>query len=109
MKRRRLGPQRRKIGFTANRTLLVTLLLLLLQQVQQFFELIFHAVRDVKPLIRETAVEALRAALIVTAQRETTKQTHRPVWYKQCYDEAKIGLEDSFIREKVYLLVVYTR
>ncbi|XP_075220340.1 serine/threonine-protein kinase Tor [Lycorma delicatula] len=70
------------------------------QQVQLFFDLIFNAVRDPKPVIREGAVEALRAALVVTAQRETAKQTQRPQWYKQCYDEAANGFEEVFTREK---------
>lgn len=30
----------------------------------------------------------MRAALIVTAQRESTKQSSEPQWYKICYDEA---------------------
>ncbi|ODN03392.1 Serine/threonine-protein kinase mTOR, partial [Orchesella cincta] len=59
------------------------------QQVQQFFEVIFNAVRDPKPNIREGAVKALRHALIVTAQREKTQtQTH---YYKLCFEEAKAG------------------
>ncbi|KAK6628142.1 hypothetical protein RUM43_001953 [Polyplax serrata] len=70
------------------------------QQVQLFFDLIFNAIRDPKAAIREAGVDALRAALVVTAQRETTKQTQRPQWYKQCFDEAKQGLEDIYIREK---------
>lgn len=59
--------------------------------------MIFNAIRDPKPIIREVAVEALRAALVVVAQRETTKQMHRPMWYKQCYDEAKTGLDESLV------------
>ncbi|XP_071445181.1 serine/threonine-protein kinase mTOR [Hetaerina americana] len=66
------------------------------QQVQQFFDLIFNAVRHPKPAIREGAVEALRAALVVTAQRETTKQAQKPLWYKQCYDEARSGFEEPY-------------
>ncbi|XP_025831250.1 serine/threonine-protein kinase Tor [Agrilus planipennis] len=57
------------------------------QQVSQFFECIFYALKDPKSKIRETAAEALREALIVTAQRESAKQTSKPQWYKQCYDE----------------------
>lgn len=34
-----------------------------------------------KLIIRESAVEALRAALVVTTQRET-KAAHRSLWYK---------------------------
>ncbi|KAG8279049.1 hypothetical protein J6590_008067 [Homalodisca vitripennis] len=70
------------------------------QQVQLFFDLIFNAIRDQKPIIREGAVEALRAALVVTAQRETAKQTQKPQWYKQCYDEASNGFDDTFTKEK---------
>lgn len=57
------------------------------QQVSQFFELIFAAVQDPKLAIRESAVQALRAALIVTAQRESSKTSQKLGWYKQCYDE----------------------
>jgi FKBP12-rapamycin complex-associated protein len=68
------------------------------QQVQQFFEVIFNAVRDPKPHIREGAVNALRQALIVTAQRENIMaQTH---WYRQSYDEAKISFNEINVREK---------
>ncbi|XP_012282445.1 serine/threonine-protein kinase mTOR isoform X2 [Orussus abietinus] len=72
------------------------------QQVTPFFDLIFNAVRDPKPIIREGAVEALRAALVVTAQRETAKQMHKSQWYKQCYDELVAGFEESTSREKGY-------
>ncbi|XP_030383558.1 serine/threonine-protein kinase Tor [Scaptodrosophila lebanonensis] len=58
------------------------------QQILAFFEHIFNAIFDPKPAIRESAGEALRAALIVTAQRENTKQSSEPQWYKKCYDEA---------------------
>lgn len=50
------------------------------QQVSQFFDLIFHAAQDPKPAIREGAVDALRAALVVTAQRESAKQSQKLVW-----------------------------
>ncbi|CAH0563403.1 unnamed protein product [Brassicogethes aeneus] len=58
------------------------------QQVSQFFELIFYATQDPKPAIREGAIDALRAALIVTAQREFTKENQKTLWYKQCYEES---------------------
>ncbi|PNF25178.1 Serine/threonine-protein kinase mTOR, partial [Cryptotermes secundus] len=82
------------------RELAVTMPTYFFQQVQQFFDLIFNAVRDSKPVIREGAVEALRAALVVTAQRETAKQTQKPQWYKQCYDEATSGFDEIYTREK---------
>lgn len=49
------------------------------QLVSQFFEYIIIAIQDQKITIREGAVEALRAALVVTAQRETGKQ--KVNWY----------------------------
>ncbi|XP_076166943.1 serine/threonine-protein kinase Tor isoform X1 [Ptiloglossa arizonensis] len=70
------------------------------QQVTPFFELIFNAIRDPKPVIREGAVEALRAALVVTAQRETAKQMHKSQWYKQCYDEIVAGFQEVCTKER---------
>lgn len=58
------------------------------QHIITFFEVIFNAIFDPKPAIRESAGEALRAALIVTAQRECTKQSSEPQWYRICYDKA---------------------
>ncbi|XP_015781821.1 serine/threonine-protein kinase mTOR [Tetranychus urticae] len=65
------------------------------QQVQQFFECIFTAIRDKEKKIREGAVGALRAALAVTASRET-KETPNPPWYAHCYKEALKGFDESF-------------
>ncbi|KAH1016334.1 serine/threonine-protein kinase Tor isoform X2 [Dendroctonus ponderosae] len=58
------------------------------QHVSQFFESIFCAIQDPKQAIREAAIEALRAALAVAAQRENAKDIQRSTtsWYKQCYD-----------------------
>lgn len=64
------------------------------QHIQQFFECIFIAIKDPKPPIREAAVGALRAALVVTASRET-KECQHPTWYKSCFEEACKGLDDS--------------
>lgn len=50
------------------------------QQVSTFFDQIFLAIQDPKPAIREAAVDALRTALIVSAQRESVKSNQRPVW-----------------------------
>ena len=52
------------------------------QQVGPFFDIIFCAVRDPKPSIREGAVGAIRAALQVTAQREG-KEAQKPQWWVQ--------------------------
>ncbi|XP_014662370.1 PREDICTED: serine/threonine-protein kinase mTOR-like [Priapulus caudatus] len=64
------------------------------QQVQVFFDCIFTAIRDAKASIREAAVLALRAGLVVTSQRET-KEMQKPLWYQQCYDEAEKGFDDT--------------
>ena len=52
------------------------------QQVQPFFDNIFYAVWDSKQAIREGAVSALRACLILTTQRET-KEMLRDLYYGQ--------------------------
>ncbi|XP_043210340.1 serine/threonine-protein kinase mTOR-like isoform X1 [Amphibalanus amphitrite] len=67
------------------------------QQVGPFFDIIFCAVRDPKPSIREGAVGAIRAALQVTAQREG-KESQKPQWYQQCYDELELGFTDESLR-----------
>ncbi|CAL4096084.1 unnamed protein product, partial [Meganyctiphanes norvegica] len=64
------------------------------QQVQQFLDVIFNAVRDPKPAIREGAVAALRVALTITAQRET-KEIPQIMWYKQCLTEVWSGFDDQ--------------
>lgn len=71
------------------------------QNIQPIFDCIFNGVRDPKPMIREGAVLALRAALMVTAQRET-KDTQNPPWYSKCYEEAESGFEEALggAREK---------
>lgn len=51
------------------------------QRVSGFFEHIFHAIKDPKPMIREGAGEALRAALVVTSHRESAKQSTKSPWY----------------------------
>ncbi|XP_038222262.1 serine/threonine-protein kinase mTOR [Zerene cesonia] len=71
------------------------------QQVSGFFDHILVALKDPKQQIREAAAKALRAGLVVTAQRETAKQsTAKPQWYMQCYEEAMLCFEDIPIKEK---------
>ncbi|CAG9564541.1 unnamed protein product [Danaus chrysippus] len=71
------------------------------QQVSGFFDHILIALKDPKQQIREAAAKALRAGLVVTAQRETAKQsTAKPQWYMQCYEEAVASFEEVPIREK---------
>ncbi|MGH0147040.1 UNVERIFIED_CONTAM: hypothetical protein FKN15_060860, partial [Acipenser sinensis] len=69
------------------------------QQVQPFFDNIFYAVWDPKQAIREGAVSALRASLILTTQRET-KEMQKPQWYKQTFEEAEKGFDESLAKEK---------
>ena len=66
------------------------------QQVQSFFDVIFYAVRDSKPLIREGAVAALRSALVVTSQRET-KEAQRPTWYEKGGNVLNIKILNIFL------------
>ena len=70
------------------------------QNVQQFFDVIFHAIYDPKPQLRESAANALRMALVVTSQRETSSQTREGVgghssWYQHCFMQVVEGLEDT--------------
>ncbi|CAB3230731.1 unnamed protein product [Arctia plantaginis] len=71
------------------------------QQVSGFFDHILVALKDPKQQIREAAAKALRAGLVVTAQRETAKQsTAKPQWYMQCYEDAVLTFEDIPMKEK---------
>uniref|UniRef100_A0A4W3GLM4 Serine/threonine-protein kinase TOR n=1 Tax=Callorhinchus milii TaxID=7868 RepID=A0A4W3GLM4_CALMI len=69
------------------------------QQVQPFFDNIFFAVWDSKQAIREGAVSALRACLILTTQRET-KEMQKPQWYRQTFEEAEKGFDETLAKEK---------
>lgn len=64
------------------------------QQVQPFFDNIFYAVWDPKQAIREGAVSALRACLILTTQRET-KEMQKPQWYKARQQSWNVSVEYS--------------
>lgn len=70
------------------------------QQVSGFFDQIFIALKDPKPFIREAGSKALQAGLVVTAQRESARQTHKPQWYNQCHKEALHCIDDQGIKEK---------
>ena len=69
------------------------------QNVQQFFDVIFNAIHDSKPQLRESAVNSLRMALVVTSQRETSSQARggggHQSWYSHCFNEALAGLEEN--------------
>lgn len=64
------------------------------QHVQQFFDSIFIAAYDIKPYIRERAAEAVRSAILVTAQRET-REFHKPSWYAGCYAQITMELRSK--------------
>lgn len=70
------------------------------QQVGGFFEHIFNAIRDPKPIIREGAGQALHAALFVTAQRENLTHNNKPLWYSNCYSEALQCFGDVPLKDK---------
>ncbi|KAM5132577.1 serine/threonine-protein kinase mTOR [Mantella aurantiaca] len=69
------------------------------QQVQPFFDNIFYGVWDPKQAIREGAVAALRACLILTTQREP-KELQKPLWYRQTFEEAERGFDETLSKEK---------
>ena len=64
------------------------------QNVSQFYDVIFNAVWDSRIDLRESAVHAIRAGLIVTVQRESAKQAkhQHQAWYKTCYTAVIEGL-----------------
>ncbi|KAI1309348.1 Serine/threonine-protein kinase mTOR [Halotydeus destructor] len=64
------------------------------QQVQPFFENIFPMIRSPTPLIRETAISALRAALDVICARESKEPGRQSAFYEACYNEAISGFEE---------------
>ncbi len=61
------------------------------QNVSHFFGVIFAAVNDPSQQLREAAVNAVRAALVLVAQRETTKtrqsRSQHQSWYTSIYKE----------------------
>lgn len=76
------------------------------QNVGKFFNVIFNAVFDHKLMLRESSVNALRAGLVVTAQRETSKQSRHlhQSWYKHCFESAMSGFDprDTPMDRKVH-------
>lgn len=69
------------------------------QHINSFFNYIMTAVRDPKEQVREAAAKAIRAAFVVTSQRELPEQSNRAHWYIQCYEEAMSSFSDP-MRER---------
>ncbi|XP_044138031.1 LOW QUALITY PROTEIN: serine/threonine-protein kinase mTOR [Bufo gargarizans] len=90
---------RRHAGVLVLRELAVSAPTFFFQQVQPFFDNIFYGVWDPKQAIREGAVAALRACLILTTQREP-KELQKPQWYRQTYEEAERGFDETLSKEK---------
>lgn len=57
--------------------------------VRSFIEVIWNPLRDPKPSVRITAVEALRACLVLVEKRETR---YRVQWYYRLFEETQRGL-----------------
>ncbi|XP_045522064.1 serine/threonine-protein kinase mTOR-like [Pieris brassicae] len=71
------------------------------QHINGFFNHIRIAIRDPKEQIREVAAKALRAAFVVTSQREVPTQHKRAHWYIQSYEEATSSFSDHTIRDRL--------
>ncbi|XP_052743299.1 serine/threonine-protein kinase Tor [Bicyclus anynana] len=69
------------------------------QHINSFFNYIINAIRDPKEQVREVAARAIRAALVVTSQREIPEQSNKAHWYIQCYEEAMTSFSDQ-MRER---------
>ena len=57
--------------------------------VRSFIEVIWNPLRDPKPNVREAAVAALRACLVLVEKRETR---YRVQWYYRLFEETQRGL-----------------
>uniref|UniRef100_A0A8C0K4W3 Serine/threonine-protein kinase mTOR n=1 Tax=Canis lupus dingo TaxID=286419 RepID=A0A8C0K4W3_CANLU len=90
---------RRHAAVLVLRELAVSVPTFFFQQVQPFFDNIFVAVWDPKQAIREGAVAALRACLILTTQREP-KEMQKPQWYRHTFEEAEKGFDETLAKEK---------
>ncbi|NWH64585.1 MTOR kinase, partial [Geococcyx californianus] len=90
---------RRHAAVLVLRELAISVPTFFFQQVQPFFDNIFVAVWDPKQAIREGAVSALRACLILTTQREP-KEMQKPQWYRHTYEEAEKGFDETLAKEK---------
>lgn len=69
------------------------------QQVPAFFDSIFIAIRNPDHIIREAAISALRAALAVTASRESN-DAQLQTCYNTCFTEAMAGFDEKVPSQK---------
>lgn len=70
------------------------------QQINGFFNHIINGLRDPKEHIREASAKAMRAALVLTAQREIPEQSNKAHWYIQSYEEAMKSFAEVAGRER---------
>lgn len=67
--------------------------------VRSFIEVIWNPLRDPKPNVREAAVAALRACLVLVEKRETR---YRVQWYYRLFEETQRGLTRVVSMETVH-------
>lgn len=70
------------------------------QHINGFFNYIMIPLRDPKEQIREAAAKALRAALVITSQREIPDQSNKAHWYIQCYEQSMLSFSEQPGRER---------
>ncbi|XP_063895225.1 serine/threonine-protein kinase mTor isoform X1 [Helicoverpa armigera] len=70
------------------------------QHINGFFNYIMIPLRDPKEQIREAAAKALRAALVITSQREIPEQSNKAHWYIQCYEQSMLSFAEQPGRER---------
>ncbi|CAK9293619.1 unnamed protein product [Gordionus sp. m RMFG-2023] len=72
------------------------------QHLPQYFETIFIALKDTKPIIREGASLSLRAVLHIVSQREN-RDIHKPPWYQISLNQGFAFLQEASSKERSYL------
>ncbi|KAJ8712457.1 hypothetical protein PYW07_005299 [Mythimna separata] len=70
------------------------------QHINGFFNYIMIPLRDPKEQIREAAAKALRAALVITSQREIPEQSNKAHWYIQCFEQSMLSFAEQPGRER---------
>lgn len=82
------------------RELAIALPSIFFQHINDFFDHIMIPLRDPKEQIREAAAKALRAALVITSQREIPEQSNKAHWYIQCYEESMLSFSEQSGRDR---------